>query len=105
MADEIDFDAAASAFPDISLDGDIPTLPVTQPAQTMSSSGFSFDDFDEPKGSEHVRVTGDDELDKFESQFPELEVVSCYYSPFSCLYTRIARERSQTTHSLDLSLA
>ncbi|KAJ2918608.1 hypothetical protein MD484_g1819, partial [Candolleomyces efflorescens] len=74
MADEIDFDAAASAFPDISLDGDIPTLPVTQPTQTMSSSGFSFDDFDEPKGSEHVRVTGDDELDKFESQFPELEV-------------------------------
>lgn len=73
MADEIDWDAAASAFPEISLDGDIPTLPVTQPTQTKSSSGFSFDDFDEPKGSENVRVTGDDELEKFESQFPELE--------------------------------
>ncbi|RXW24951.1 hypothetical protein EST38_g905 [Candolleomyces aberdarensis] len=76
MDDEIDFDAAASAFPEISLDGDIPTLPVSQPTQTKSSSGFSFDnfdDFEDSKGSEHVRVTGDDELDKFESQFPELE--------------------------------
>lgn len=80
MDDEIDFDAAASAFPEISLDGDIPTLP-TQPTQTQTSSGFSFDDFDEPKGSEHVRVTGDDELEKFESQFPELESVSCYRRP------------------------
>ena len=85
MADEIDFDAAASAFPEISLDGDFPTLPMTQPTQTVSSGGFSFDDFDEPKGSEHVRVTGDDELEKFENQFPELEAVSCYYLPFCWL--------------------
>lgn len=75
--DEIDFDAAASQFPDISMDGDIPSIP-SQPTHSNSneSNGFSFDDFDEPKGSEHVKVTGDDELEKFESQFPDIETVS-----------------------------
>jgi hypothetical protein len=33
--DEIDFERAASAFPDISLDGDIPSVPV--PSQTTQS--------------------------------------------------------------------
>jgi hypothetical protein len=74
FGEDIDLDAAASQFPDISLDGDIPSIP-SQPTQS-NSNGFSFDDFDEPKGSEHVKVTGDDELEKFESQFPEIETVS-----------------------------
>lgn len=69
--DEIDFDAAASQFPDISLDGegDIPTLPTTTGAPAV------LDDFD--FGGEPVRevkVTGDsdDEIEKFEDQFPDI---------------------------------
>jgi len=76
--DEIDFDRAASAFPDISLDGtgDIPSIPI---AVGGSSNGFSFDDFEDPlsqQTSSAVRVTGDDEIDKFESEFPDIEVPS-----------------------------
>lgn len=76
-AEEIDFELAASAFPDISLDGssDVPTLP-TAPGST-SMSGFSFDDFDpvpsQPVGNT-VKVTGNDEIEKFESEFPDIEV-------------------------------
>ncbi|KAF9560981.1 hypothetical protein CPC08DRAFT_817947 [Agrocybe pediades] len=76
--DEIDFDRAASAFPDISLDGssDIPSVPA---AAGRSNSGFSFEDFEDPiatQQSSSVRVTGDDEIDKFESEFPDIEVPS-----------------------------
>lgn len=57
--DDIDFDRAASAFPDISLDGDI-SIPSAPPAaQTSSSGGFSFDDFDSPPRSEDVGREGD----------------------------------------------
>ncbi|KAL0579619.1 Clathrin light chain [Marasmius crinis-equi] len=71
--DEIDFDAAASQFPDISLDGegDIPNFS-SPPAAAKSTPGFSFDDFDTPK--EPVSVTGNDEIEKFESEFPDIEV-------------------------------
>ncbi|KAF5382280.1 hypothetical protein D9757_008929 [Collybiopsis confluens] len=73
--DEIDFDRAASAFPDISLDGsgDIPsTSPV---APVPSSTGFSFDDFDSaPTPAPPVTVTGNDEIEKFESEFPDIEI-------------------------------
>ncbi|KAJ8495028.1 hypothetical protein ONZ45_g13025 [Pleurotus djamor] len=74
--DEIDFDRAASAFPDISLDGsgDIPDL--SAPSQNLArstSSGFSFDTFSTPPATE-VKITGDDEIGKFESEFPELDV-------------------------------
>jgi len=75
---DIDFDLAASAFPDISLDGtgDIPApaLPAAPPA----SSGFSFDDFASPprERQTEVKVTGDDEIEKFEDQFPDIEVPS-----------------------------
>lgn len=78
--DEIDFDRAASAFPDISLDGtdDIPVISnVTSPvAPVPSSSGFSFDDFDSAPtpAAPPVKVTGDDEIDKFESEFPDIDV-------------------------------
>ncbi|KAH7883271.1 clathrin light chain-domain-containing protein [Phlebopus sp. FC_14] len=73
--DDFDFDRAASAFPDISLDGggDVPSLPA--PAPPPASTGFSFDDFDTlPRQTfTDVKVTGDDELEKFEDQFPELD--------------------------------
>lgn len=75
--DEIDFDRAASAFPDISLDGsgDIPSLSGQPPAPARNpSSGFSFDTFDTPPPQNDVRVTGDDEIEKFESEFPEINV-------------------------------
>jgi len=76
--DEFDFDAAASAFPDISLDGstEIPnfsTAPLGGGGGPIarSTSGFSFDDFDTAPQSA-VKVTGDDEIEKFESEFPEI---------------------------------
>lgn len=69
--DDFDFDRAASAFPDISLDGagDIPSAP-SAPA---GGNDFDFDDFDAPKHTE-VKVTGDDEIEKFEDQFPDIDV-------------------------------
>ncbi|KAI0742781.1 clathrin light chain [Daedaleopsis nitida] len=55
---DMDFDRAASAFPEISLDG-----------------SFSFDDFSTPpQRVNEVKVTGDDVIDKFESEFPDIEV-------------------------------
>lgn len=80
--DDIDFDKAASAFPDISLDGDIPDLPssTAPPAAAPVPGGFSFDDFEPPRErTTEVKVTGDDEIEKFESEFPELDIpsVSC----------------------------
>ncbi|KAJ3847877.1 clathrin light chain-domain-containing protein [Lentinula lateritia] len=79
--DDIDFDRAASAFPDISLDdiGDMPALPTTtSPAAPVpSSSGFSFDDFDSPTpAAAPVKVTGDDDIEKFESEFPDIDIPS-----------------------------
>jgi len=70
--DEFDFDAAASSFPDISLDGegDVPLSSAPAPP----GSGFSFDDFDNSLGGTDVKVTGDDEIEKFEDQFPDLDV-------------------------------
>lgn len=79
-----EFERASSAFPDISLDGssDIPST-VPQPAK-QSSVGFSFDDFDTepvPTTNNNVKVTGDDEIEKFESEFPEIEVASPVPAP------------------------
>jgi len=76
--DDIDFDRAASAFPDISLDGssDFPT-PTGAPAlshQTSTSSYADFDDFATPPPHTDVKVTGDDEIEQFESQFPDIDV-------------------------------
>ena len=72
---DLDFDRAASAFPDISLDGDDFSTPTGFSAPTMGGggSGFSFDDFDSPPARD-IKVTGDDEIEKFEDQFPELDV-------------------------------
>lgn len=71
--DDIDLDRAASAFPDIGLDGsgDIPT-----PAPKFSGGiqdSSSFDSFLEPRDLVHdVKVTGDDEIERFEDQFPDI---------------------------------
>ncbi|KAI8978306.1 clathrin light chain-domain-containing protein [Trametes punicea] len=77
--DDLDLDRAASAFPEISLDGSgdisIPSAPPVAPAMSASGS-FSFDDFSSPPPprSTEVKVTGDDEIEKFESEFPDIEV-------------------------------
>jgi len=75
--DDIDFDRAASAFPDISLDGggDFPATNAYTSPNAGQAGGFSFDNFDsfdEPSAPQ-VKVTGDDEIEKFEDQFPELD--------------------------------
>ena len=77
--DEIDFDAAASQFPDISLDGsgDIPSFPdVSSPVAPAPAHTFSLDALDEPSPApaREVKVTGDDEIEQFTSQFPDIEV-------------------------------
>ncbi|KAI0821143.1 clathrin light chain [Irpex lacteus] len=81
--DDIDFDKAASAFPDISLDGDIP-IPSAPLGQSTSTDSFSFDAFDAPiEKTTDVKVTGDDEIEKFESEFPEIDVPSAPQQTFS----------------------
>ncbi|KAH9485600.1 Clathrin light chain [Psilocybe cubensis] len=82
-SDEIDFERAASAFPDISLDGDT-DIPSAPPAAGRSNSGFAFDEFDGTGFDQRdsaVRVTGDDEIDKFESDFPDIDVPQQHYVP------------------------
>lgn len=89
--DEIDFDRAASAFPDIDGDGDFlssPPAPAGAPAQQQhqqhDTNGFSFDDFDSPQvqPQTEVKVTGDDELEKFQSEFPDIQVGLCLVFKF-----------------------
>ena len=77
---DIDFERAASAFPDISLDGDgdIPTFVSPPPRSPPPPAGpFDLDAFGSPAPAREVRVTGhesDDDIGKFESDFPELDV-------------------------------
>ncbi|KAJ6631503.1 clathrin light chain [Mycena sp. CBHHK59/15] len=68
---EIDFDRAASAFPDISLDGDILDVPQATP-QSNTNSAFFLDEFEAPRETV-VKVTGDDEIEKFSSEFPDID--------------------------------
>lgn len=84
-ADEIDFDRAASAFPDISLDGE-GDIPISSQAPFPAKNGgssFSFDDFDTPSTYKDtaVKVTGDDEIEKFESDFPDIGIGQQHQSP------------------------
>jgi len=76
MDDDFDFDRAASAFPDISLDGegDVSSFPTA--SAPLATAGFSFDDFGSPPRASHtdVKVTGDDEIEMFEDQFPDIGV-------------------------------
>lgn len=76
---DIDFDRAASAFPDISLDGegDIPSYASPPPRTPPPAGPFDLDAFGGPAPARQVRVTGhesDDDIGKFESEFPELEL-------------------------------
>ena len=77
-ADDIDFDRAASAFPDIDIDSGefISSPPPPIAAGQLKSNGFSFDDFDSPsfqQNNTQVKVTGDDDFDKFENEFPDID--------------------------------
>lgn len=68
-----DFDRATSAFPDISLDGDFPsriTSPPTLNSGSAAPGSYSFDEYEAPA----VKVTGDDDIGKFEDQFPDIDV-------------------------------
>ncbi|KAF9268520.1 hypothetical protein L218DRAFT_940430 [Marasmius fiardii PR-910] len=85
---EIDLDRAASAFPDISLDGDedfpnVSSPPTAASAAGPTNSGFSFDDFDDPPVQDPVTVTGNDEIEKFESEFPDIEVPTSFNQAFA----------------------
>ncbi|KAG6837819.1 hypothetical protein H0H93_016187 [Arthromyces matolae] len=89
-ADEIDFDAAAAAFPDISLDGEGDILAPSQQTKpvTQSTSGFSFDDFEAPAPRDNVvKVTGDDEVEKFKSEFPDIDLGQPQPPPTQLSYT------------------
>ncbi|KAI9511471.1 clathrin light chain-domain-containing protein [Russula earlei] len=79
---DIDFERAANAFPDISLDGedDIPSF-TSPPTHSLPAPGgpFDLDAFGTPAPARAVRVTGhdqDDDIGKFESEFPELDTVN-----------------------------
>ena len=73
--DDIYLDRAASAFPDIGVDGlnDVP-LPTAQPSSNAQPAEFSFDALEDPlqQPAREVKVTGDDEIEKFEDQFPDI---------------------------------
>ena len=90
-SDDIDFDRAASAFPDIDLDSGS-FVPVTSQLPTVAartSNGFSFDDFGSPLPSQkkdtRVKVTGDDDFDTFESEFPEIDAGQVSWHSFLVL--------------------
>ncbi|KAH9072801.1 clathrin light chain-domain-containing protein [Lactarius deliciosus] len=77
---DIDFDRAASAFPDISLDedSDFRAFASPPPAVHLPAAGpFDLDAFGSPAPPpREVKVTGhdDEEIEKFESDFPELDM-------------------------------
>jgi len=70
--DEIDFDKAASAFPDIDLDGDIFDIPTSG---SGGAASFDINSFEPTPIGRDVAVTGDEDgvIEKFESEFPELD--------------------------------
>lgn len=80
---DIDFDRAASAFPELDFDGDVPAP--SAPAGGGFSSGLvdGFGDFEDSPlpninghSGQNVKVTGgDDEVDRFESEFPDISTV------------------------------
>ncbi|TFY79602.1 hypothetical protein EWM64_g4411 [Hericium alpestre] len=78
--DDIDFERAASAFPDISLDGegDIPSLPTAAPPIIPEATGvpFNLDALTSPPPMRDVKITGDDDgvIEKFENEFPDIDL-------------------------------
>ena len=85
--DEIDLDRAASAFPDIDLDGDIPPIPQRTTSNKDGNFGFSMNSLISPPAQPDVKITGDDEIDKFESAFPDLEPIPQVTRAFSVIMT------------------
>ena len=89
---DIDFERAASAFPDISLDGDgdIPNFVSPPPRSPPPPAGpFDLDAFGGPAPVREVRVTGhdsDDDIGKFESDFPELDVPQVRSSAWASMH-------------------
>ncbi|KAH9855905.1 clathrin light chain [Lenzites betulinus] len=81
--DDLDLDRATSAFPEISLDGDfsMPAAPPVAPPLSSTASFASFSDFSSPPPPRDIKVTGDDEIEKFENEFPDIEVPSSITSP------------------------
>jgi hypothetical protein len=83
---EIDLDRAASAFPELDDGSDFATAPhSTIAAPGTSTNNFAFDDFDiEPPVQQmrDVKVTGDDEIEKFEDQFPDIEIPQVLYTVY-----------------------
>jgi hypothetical protein len=76
---DIDWERAATAFPDISLDGegDIPTFSPPPPISPPAPAGpFDLDAFGSSARARNIKVTGhdDSDIEKFESVFPELDV-------------------------------
>lgn len=84
---DIDFDRAAAAFPDISIDGsDDFHTPAPSQAPSLArndSAGFSFDAFDSPPAQRamDIKVTGDDDIENFENEFPDIGVSQQTFSP------------------------
>jgi len=69
---DFDFDRAASAFPDIDgLDGDAPA-PVAAPNGSSFTNQFDLDG-GATQFNRSMKITEPDELDKFTSEFPELD--------------------------------
>jgi hypothetical protein len=88
--DEIDLDRAASAFPDISLDGstDIPLPSIPSDTSLPAASSFAWDDISttgSAPAAPDVKVTGGDEVATFVDQFPDIEVPSAQVAfPLLC---------------------
>lgn len=74
--DDIDLDRAASAFPDIGIDGldDVPLPSAQALSNPHSQAAEFFDALDDPleQPARDVKITGDDEIEKFEDQFPDI---------------------------------
>lgn len=88
---EVDFDLAASAFPDLDdFDGAVPPAASLTNGASVNGLGDGFGDFENvsappasfsaplPPPSTDVKVTGDEVVEQFESQYPDLDLVRYY---------------------------
>lgn len=79
FGDDDDFERAQSAFPELDDDfggfGNAPVAPAPISSIASEPLDFSFDPVP-ASNAPPVKVTGDDEIEKFESQFPDLGGVS-----------------------------
>ena len=73
-------------------DSDSPEAKIqSRPVESVSQSATRRDDFGSPPRESAIKVTGDDEIEKFENEFPEIEPtpVSLSLSP-SCYTCNVA---------------